>query len=321
MLDKSKEAFCMAIEIYNKPTIKYRLEGFSMFICNAWELMLKAHMINVFGDNSIYHKDHTERTLNLENCVKKVFTNNQDVLRQNLEEIIKLRNSSTHFITEEYEMIYIPLFQACVYNFIKKIQVFHSVDITQIMPEHFVNLGVSMKSFNHNEIIAKYPEEISSKLIAKSNELEMHPSINNPAFAISIMHRHIITKNPEEATSHVKLDNNAGALATIITQLKDPNDTHKYTRGACVELINSRLSKAGIVCRFTTNNWDLFVKYFGLKANLDFCYLHEISRRYCYSMQAIDFVVDEIRKDPNIIQTLKEKVKNVKEVDPRGKGF
>lgn len=29
LLDKSKEAFVMAIEIYNKPTIKYRLEGFS----------------------------------------------------------------------------------------------------------------------------------------------------------------------------------------------------------------------------------------------------------------------------------------------------
>ena len=42
LIEKSKEAFTMAIELYNKPTIKYRVEGFSMFICNAWELMLKA---------------------------------------------------------------------------------------------------------------------------------------------------------------------------------------------------------------------------------------------------------------------------------------
>lgn len=45
MLDKSEEAFLMAIEIYNKPTINYRLEGFSFFICNAWELLLKAKML------------------------------------------------------------------------------------------------------------------------------------------------------------------------------------------------------------------------------------------------------------------------------------
>lgn len=45
LIDKAKEAFVMSIEIYNKPSIRYRLEGFSFFICNAWELMLKAYMI------------------------------------------------------------------------------------------------------------------------------------------------------------------------------------------------------------------------------------------------------------------------------------
>lgn len=29
LLNKSEEAFLMAIEIYNKPTINYRLEGFT----------------------------------------------------------------------------------------------------------------------------------------------------------------------------------------------------------------------------------------------------------------------------------------------------
>jgi len=28
LIDKAKEAFVLAIEIYNKPSIKYRLEGF-----------------------------------------------------------------------------------------------------------------------------------------------------------------------------------------------------------------------------------------------------------------------------------------------------
>lgn len=42
---KSIEAFLLAIEIYNKPTIKYRVEGFALFAINAWELMLKAYLI------------------------------------------------------------------------------------------------------------------------------------------------------------------------------------------------------------------------------------------------------------------------------------
>ena len=75
LVEKSKEAFVMAIEIYNKPTIVYRVEGFSFFICNAWELMLKAHMINKFGDESIYYRDNPGKTITLEKCLQKIFTN------------------------------------------------------------------------------------------------------------------------------------------------------------------------------------------------------------------------------------------------------
>ena len=32
MIEKSIEAFILALEVYNKPTIKYRIEGFSFFI-------------------------------------------------------------------------------------------------------------------------------------------------------------------------------------------------------------------------------------------------------------------------------------------------
>lgn len=122
LLEKSKEAFVMAIEIYNKPTIRYRVEGFSFFICNAWELMLKAHIINKLGNDSIYYKDNPNRTITLENCIQKIFTNEKSPLRKNLMKIIELRNTSTHFITEEYEMVYIPLFQACILNFVEKMQ-------------------------------------------------------------------------------------------------------------------------------------------------------------------------------------------------------
>lgn len=114
----------MAIEVYNKPSIKYRVEGFSFFICNAWELMLKAHMINTFGNESVYYKDNPNRTITLELCVKKIFTNDKDPLRRNLEKIIELRNMSTHFITEEYEMVYIPLFRQRFLILLKKCRLF-----------------------------------------------------------------------------------------------------------------------------------------------------------------------------------------------------
>ena len=45
LVTKSNEAFVMALEVFNKPTLKYRVEGFAFFICNAWELMLKARIL------------------------------------------------------------------------------------------------------------------------------------------------------------------------------------------------------------------------------------------------------------------------------------
>lgn len=109
LVDKSVEAFIMGLEIYNKPTIRYRIEGFSFFICNAWELMLKAEMLN--RNISIYFKDKNDRTLSLELVVKKIYSDKNTRIRLNLERIIELRNISTHYITEDYEVKYAPYFK------------------------------------------------------------------------------------------------------------------------------------------------------------------------------------------------------------------
>lgn len=317
MIEKSKEAFLLAIEVYNKPTIKYRVEGFAFFICNAWELMLKAHMINIFGEKSIYYKDNNDRTITLENCINKIFTNNKDPLRLNLEKIITLRNTSTHFITEEYEMVYVPLFQSCILNFNEKMLEFHSIDMTLIIPQNFLTLSVSMKSLDESEIIAKYPEEISKKMLDTKNDLDDISINNNEKFAIKIEHFHYITKNKNEATSFVKVDNNAETQVKIIKELKDPNNTHKYTTKSCIIAINSILLKENIsiiyngkAVKFSSFHFTNFCKYYDLKNNEKLCYIHKqySQPQYSYSQAMIDFIVLEIKKDPtNILNTIKKR--------------
>ncbi len=316
LIDKSKEAFLMSIEVYNKPSIKYRVEGFSFFICNAWELMLKAYMIKKFGEESIYYKDNTNRTITLENCIKKVFTNDKDPLRRNLEKIVELRNTSTHFVTEEYEMIYIPLFQAAVFNYIEKMLSFHDFDITTVIPQNFLTLTVSINSLNADEIRAKYPKEIAEKMISINDELSPIITENNNHFAIRVDHHYYITKDKNAASATVRIDNSAETGVKIIKELKDPNETHKYNRKNCIAEINKRLDKLGIILKnaedavrcFTTNDFTLFCKYYDIKNNPKLCYVHHIysQPQYTYSLQAIDFIVEEIKKDPeNIIRNLK----------------
>lgn len=312
LLEKSKEAFLLAIEIYNKPSIRYRVEGFSFFICNAWELMLKAHMITKFGEDSIYFKDNPDRTISLEKCIQKIFTNEKAPLRLNLEKIIELRNTSTHFITEEYEMIYIPLFQACLLNFVEKMQDFHSVDMTEIVPQNFLTLAVSMKALDESTIRAKYPEEIAARMINAHHTLAPMIDVNNQAFAIKIEHYHYLTKDRSQATSFVYVDKNAEAGVKIIKELKAPNNTHKYTMKNALKEINSRLKRDKIPVQLNSYHFNLFNKVYGIKENPKYCYVHTSfsAPQYTYSMQAIELIVGEVKKDPeHIIERLRERVK------------
>lgn len=319
LLEKSKEAFLMAIEIYNKPSIRYRVEGFSFFICNAWELMLKARIVTTQGVDAIYYKDSQSRTKTLENCIKLVFTNEHSPIHKNLMRIVDLRNTSTHFVVEEYEMVYIPLFQACVFNYTEKMLEFHNVDITELIPQNFLTLTVSMKALNESELRAKYPGQIAERLISASRTLASEIAENNHSFAIRIEHHHYITKDKSKATDIVHIEKGAETGVKIIKELKDPSETHKYNTKKCIQEINTRLTRKNVsllqngnAVTFNTYHFDLFCKYYGIKENSKLCYVYRVpkSPTYSYSIQAIDFIVAEIEKDPdNIIGNLKEKVK------------
>lgn len=310
LLNKSKEAFTLAIEIYNKPTIKYRVEGFAFFICNAWELMLKAHLLRTSGSASIYYKDNPNRTISLSECIKKVFTNNKDPLRLNLEKIIELRDTSTHFITEEYEMVYIPLFQACILNFNEKMMSFNNIDMTEIIPQNFLTLSVSMKALEDSKIIAKYPEEIANKILENKAKIEDLSINNNAKFSIRIDHHYFITKNKDAATNIVRIDNSSTDTIRVVKELKDPNNTHKYTAKHCIELIKEQLSKQNIkliyngnIVQFSIFHFTNFCRHFGLKDNTEYCYIHKqfSNPQYSYSQKTIDFIINELSKDPNHI--------------------
>ncbi len=318
LIDKAKEAFVLAIEIYNKPSIRYRLEGFSFFICNAWELMLKAHMINKFGEDAIYFSDKPNRTISLERCVQKIFTNEKAPLRKNLEKVIELRNTSTHFITEEYEAVYIPLLQACVFNFVDKMMEFHNVDMTQIIPENFITLSVRLKSLDETEIRGKYEKQVAERLISVNNSLQPLMEENNNAFAIKVDHYYYLTRKREQATEFYHIEKEATEGVRVIKEMKNPNETHKYNAKACIKEINKRLLKNGIVMlfngvptKFNKYHFQNFVSYFGLKENERMCFTYQISTQpqYSYSQQTIDFIYDEIKKSPNtILDDLKQKL-------------
>ena len=277
--------------------------------------MLKSYLIKKYGQESIYYKNKTDRTISLSECIKKIFTNDKDPLRLNLEKIIELRDTSTHFITEEYEMVYIPLFQANILNFNDKMMAFHNVDMTTVVPQNFLTLSVSLSALEESTIKAKYSKELANKILDTKKEIENLSNNNNAKFAIRIDHYYFITKDKNQATNLVKIDNTADDSIKIVKELKDPNETHKFMAKHCISIIQKELMKKNIVLKynghetkFNNFHFNNFCKHFGLKNNKIFCYVYKTSKQpqYSYSQKAIDFILTELCKDPeNILDKIK----------------
>lgn len=326
LIEKSEEAFIVGIEIYNKPTIRYRVEGFSFFICNAWELLLKAYLIATKGEESIYYKDNPDRTISLENCIRHVFTNDKDPLRRNLETIIELRNTSTHFITEEYEQIYVPLFQSCVLNYINKLLQFFEIDITEKLGSNFLTLSVKLEEINEEEISARYPKQIAKKILQSLSTVgRAIVSESSPNYAIPVRHDFYITKNPKLATAQFSIAKDASQAAFIAKEIHDMQNECPYRMHECLTRINKWIARDSLNFinpftqdeskrhSFNSHAFGLFTKFYNLKSNPKYCYVYNRNSAptYSYSDAALRFIYDEIKKDPeHIVQSLKDKTRS-----------
>jgi len=313
LVEKSKEAFCMALEIYNKPTIRYRIEGFSFFIVNAWELMLKAELLN--RNESIYYKEDTDRTITVSNALSKIYTDKNTRIRLNLEKIIDLRNISTHYITEDYEVKYAPLFQACVLNFVNEIQRFHRVDVTKIIAQNFLTISASYEPLTNEQIKLKYPPEIAERFIRQANEIDvLSHEYSSDKFSIDIKQNLYITKKKAESDFIVSISNESANEVAIVKELKDPSDTHKYNYKTVITAVSERLKKKQIKLDypkgFNSYVLNLVMDFYDIKRDAKYAYKHIIGRQaqYTYSQQFIDFIVGEIEKQPSIfVESLRGK--------------
>lgn len=274
--------------------------------------MLKATLLKK-GDN-IYYPDKPDRTLSVENVIRKIYTDKSTRVRLNLEKIIELRNISTHYITEDYEVKYVPLFQACVLNFVNEIQRFHNVDITKFIAQNFLTITTSYEPLSNEEIRMKYSPEIAEKLIKQTNEIDvLSTEYNSDKFAINIKQNLYITKKKSEADFVVSITSTSDTKVAVVKDLKDPSETHKYSFNNVVTAVQERLRKKNLKLEYKSgfNQFvlSLLIDFYDVKQEPKFAYKHIIGKQhsYTYSQQFIDFIVAEIEKNPkNFVDSLKK---------------
>jgi hypothetical protein len=102
-LESSIEAALLAVEIYNKPRIPFRVEGFITQMVIAWTRLFHAHFNNTIGNKYFYKNssgryetvDGEKKSWELKTCVSK-HGGIEASIKSNLTFFIKLRNKIEH---------------------------------------------------------------------------------------------------------------------------------------------------------------------------------------------------------------------------------
>lgn len=295
LLNKAEEAYLMSMEIINKPTINYRIEGFCFFICNAWELLLKAFLINKTQDiNIINYKDDSNRTISLDDCVEKVFTSTTDKTKNNITFIRNIRNKATHLILPEFDFILSPVFQRCLTNFNK------------FFKKHFPNYKLNEKVTPFIALVNPGNDEnVSSLILNPANLLlleKVKKELDNDD-SLSQTLRLISTNKETEADIKFALTKDSEEKARLINVPKNIEKTHPYTTNEVIKRIKETLEMSlGPNHGFTSNKFQDICKRKGIKNNQDYCYQFEYSKNkiYKYSGITIEYVsriyLEEIKK-------------------------
>ena len=122
LLKSSIEAYVLSLEMINRLSSGYRLESFSILICNAWELLLKAKVIKDRQSNDAVFKGKRKKgevrlSKSLDECLAIVFNDALDPVRRNIEMVSGFRNMATHLVITKVPNEIMGLFQACVLNY------------------------------------------------------------------------------------------------------------------------------------------------------------------------------------------------------------
>ena len=295
---KSKAAFFLALELYNKPTIKYRTESFSILFTNAWELLLKAYIFEQSHAKklSIFRRkkrNQKRESITIDDCLNKMFQNNNDPVRKNIEYVSEIRNEAAHLVVSELDPYFSRVFQAGITNYVRYLQNWFNVDINDELNPGLISLISDKDRISDLTLLkGKYNKEDFNAILSwveKFNQL----SILGEYAALSIKHIIAIVKNPKKADFVISAGKKGTRKALIIEKQRDPDVTHPFNRRAAIVEITKRITKS---LRFNEYDFEAYVFVRGLKkTNNEYFYKGKYSGAGQYSQKFIDELSQTIK--------------------------
>jgi len=312
LLDKSQEAFILSLEVYNKPTIKYRIEGFCFFFCNAWELLLKSKILeDNIKESAIYYKkqrNQKRRSLSLRDCLKKVIPNESDSIRKNIEDIAAIRDEATHLIIKDLEAVYSGLFQSGVLNYVNKLEEWFGISITEKISPAMLTLVSDIKQIDPVFIKKRYGPEILEFVENEIGRIEKNAKElkEDIKYRIPIEYKLVLTKSAKDAD--ITLSSGVGGKTFGLIEVpKDIERTHPYLQKDIIAKIKERIG-GGIM--FNQYDFQSILYKEKIKGNRKYHYMIKKPVIHRYSDALIELIVNKIERDQEYLKKARKVYKN-----------
>ena len=317
LVEKSIDAYVLALETINRLSIKYRVESFLFLICNAWELLLKARIIDLEKSReAIYYRnsdDEKKRSLSLRDSLSKVIANDKDPLRRNLAKVTDLRDSSTHFVISEVPRDVLLLFQACVINYHKKLDEWFGISLSDRVSVGMMTIVYDLRPSSTDLYSAavkrRLGKDVVEYLVDTQAEIrrEFDELGKSPEYSIGVEYKLVLTKNPGEAD--IVLNSGAeGKTGAVVHVAKDPSSTHPYRQKDLVVEINKALN--GVK---TINSYDIqsINRKHKVKKKAEWFYQGAVvGSPSQYSKAFVEWVIERFGQDKNFFVKARKAVKN-----------
>ena len=317
-MDKSIEAYILSLETINRLSVKYRVETFAYLICNAWELLLKAKIIEDKGSSKvIYYKKKRgkpRRSWALRDCLKQVFLNENDPVRRNVERVTDLRDESAHLVISQVPKDILGLFQACVLNYHKQLVDWFGVSLSDrvsvgmmtivydFSPEQF-DLGSPVLRRQLRRDVVQYLTQFQKEI---RDEFE---TLGKPAeYSIDIDYRLALVKNVGE--SDIALTGGQTGVTTGIVEVpKDSGKTHPYLMIDLKKEINAKLYGVASINRYDVM---CIVKVYQMNKRPEFYYKGSVRGSPTqYSSPFVDWILRKYNNDSQFFVETRQKARSI----------
>ena len=314
LLDKSIEAYVLALETINRLTIQYRLETFCFLLCNAWELLLKSKLIHdAEDDDAAYYPNGNageRRSLSLTDCLKKLLPNQNDPVRKNIERISELRDESVHLVIDEIPADVIGFLQATVTNYHRYLNEWFGESLNNRYPVPMMSIVYDIAPGRHDLSNARLRSRLGIEafryLSRFSAQLKCdHEALGNPEeFMVTVRYGVYLTRRREDADISLTSGPSEHELTQVVEVPKDPSTTHPFRQRELIEKINEFHPLA--------NKYDVqcMKRVFGVESRNDWFYKGQIQGSPGqYSQGFLDWVRKEFDQDADFFGKTRAKRK------------